>query len=149
MQQTTSNNLETTRGEIVQLIEKLNQQETSRSHGFCLIEAAFAAPRLWYADPLGGSVVPFPGAEQTYESILACLRRIESGGEVSRFRQTLLRSEIDTYNDMTGAKYVMVAGDDQMAIVDLDGSADHLALATRNHRVARLWWRLLSATQKS
>lgn len=138
-----------TKSEIEELINKLNEQEVSSRHGFCLIEQAFSAPRLWYADPIGGGVVPFPGAEETYEGILACLRRIASGEESMHFRHSLLRAEVDAYNQINDAHYVVVSGAQEMAIVDLTGNPEHQALATFNPRAARLWWRLLAATQKS
>jgi hypothetical protein len=138
-----------TKSEIESLINQLNSQEVSTRHGFCLIEGALAAPRLWYADPVGGNVVPFPGADETYEGILACLKRIADGEEPSHFRHALLRAEVDAYNEEHESNYVVVSGAQEMAIVDLSGNPDHQALATYNARAARLWWRLLAATQKS
>src|SRR4051812_28960698 len=82
------------RQQIYHVIHELNGQEQSSQHGFCLIESPLGSPSLWYADPLGGRVVPFPGAGETYESILACLTRMASGDDPKRFRQALLVAEL-------------------------------------------------------
>jgi hypothetical protein len=136
------------REQIFILIDKLNSQEQSSQHGFCLIDGPLTAPSLWYADPLGGTVVPFPGSGETYESILACLTRIDIGDDPKRFRHALLVAELQTFNEVYGTDYIVLHLDGHLTILDSSGDeARHIDIPAAEHSAARLWWRLLAGAQ--